>query len=130
RPRVLRNGGAAGGTSPAMARTGRGRPGSRPPSGSGTGLPSSAAMTEAAARNSDMRLLDLEDIGLHYATTLRAWRENFHARLADVRALGYPEPFIRMWDYYLCYCEAAFLERAISDVHMVFSRPGFRQHWP
>ena len=74
-----------------------------------------------------MRLLHLEDIGLHYATTLRHWRNNFHEKLAEVRELGYPEPFIRMWDYYLCYCEGAFLERAISDLHLVFSKPGFRK---
>ena len=92
----------------------------------GSGLPSSAAMTQTVAQHTDMRLLDLEDIGLHYAVTLRHWRKNFHAALADVRAMGYSEPFIRMWDYYLCYCEGAFLERAISDVHLVFSKPGFR----
>lgn len=92
----------------------------------GSGLPSCAAMTQAAAGYTDLRLLDLEDIGLHYATTLRHWRENFQACVQDVRALGYPEAFIRMWDYYLCYCEGAFLERAISDVHMVFSKPAFR----
>lgn len=92
----------------------------------GSGLPSSAVMTETVANHTDMRLLHLEDIGLHYATTLRHWRQNFHARLDEVRALGYPEPFIRMWDYYLCYCEGAFLERAISDLHMIFSKPAFR----
>ncbi len=93
----------------------------------GSGLPSSAAMTETVAKHTDMRLLDLEDIGLHYATTLRHWRDNFFARIDDVRKLGYPEAFIRMWDYYLCYCEGAFLERAISDLHLVFSKPGFRE---
>ncbi len=96
----------------------------------GSGLPSAAVMTDTAASCTDMRLLDLEDIGLHYAVTLRRWRESFYARIQDVRAMGYPEAFIRMWDYYLCYCEGAFLERAISDVHMVFSKPGFRHRWP
>ena len=92
----------------------------------GSGLPSSAVMSDAVARHSDMRLLDLEDIGLHYATTLRRWRENFHARLDEVRRMGYSEPFIRMWEYYLCYCEGAFLERAISDVQIVFAKPQCR----
>ena len=91
----------------------------------GSGLPSSAAMTGTVAGHTDMRLLDLEDIGLHYATTLRHWRTNFIEQLPEVRRLGYPEPFIRMWIYYLCYCEGAFLERAISDLHLVFSKPGF-----
>jgi cyclopropane-fatty-acyl-phospholipid synthase len=89
-------------------------------------LPSAAVMTDIAARHTDLRLLGLDDIGLHYATTLRCWRDNFHARLDEVRGLGYPEPFIRMWEYYLCYCEGAFLERAISDVHMVFAKPDSR----
>jgi len=93
----------------------------------GSGLPSSAAMAQTVAQHTNMRLLDLEDIGLHYATTLRCWRRNFHDHGDQVRAMGYPEPFIRMWDYYLCYCEGAFLERAISDVHMVFSNPAFRR---
>ncbi|MGK2924386.1 MAG: class I SAM-dependent methyltransferase [Lysobacterales bacterium] len=92
----------------------------------GSGLPSSAVMTDAVARHTDLRLLDLEDIGLHYAVTLRRWHENFHARLDEVRRLGYSESFIRMWEYYLCYCEGAFLERAISDVQIVFTKPQCR----
>jgi cyclopropane-fatty-acyl-phospholipid synthase len=89
-------------------------------------LPSTAVMTGTAARHTDLRLLGLDDIGLHYATTLCRWRENFHARLDEVRRLGYSESFIRMWEYYLCYCEGAFLERAISDVQMVFTKPESR----
>ena len=92
----------------------------------GSGLPSSAVMTAAVAEETDMRLLDLEDIGLHYATTLRDWRRNFHASLDEVRRQGYPESFIRMWEFYLCYCEGAFLERAISDVLLLFSKPDCR----
>jgi len=92
----------------------------------GSGLPSSAVMTDAVARHTDMRLLGLEDIGLHYATTLNRWRENFTARLDEVRRMGYSEPFIRMWEYYLCYCEGAFLERAISDLQIVFAKPDCR----
>ncbi|NCF62003.1 MAG: methyltransferase domain-containing protein [Gammaproteobacteria bacterium] len=89
----------------------------------GSGLPSSAIMTEAVARHTDMRLLDLEDIGLHYARTLRHWRDRFFEKIEDIRCQGFPESFIRMWEYYLCYCEAAFLERAISDVQIVFAKP-------
>jgi cyclopropane-fatty-acyl-phospholipid synthase len=89
----------------------------------GSGLPSSAVMTDSVARNTDMRLLGLEDIGLHYATTLNRWRENFFARLEEVKALGFSDTFIRMWEYYLCYCEGAFLERAISDVQILFAKP-------
>ncbi len=92
----------------------------------GSGLPSSAVITETVARHTDLRLLDLEDIGLHYATTLAHWRRNFEARLDEVRAQGYPESFVRMWTFYLCYCEGAFLERAISDLQLVFSKPDCR----
>jgi cyclopropane-fatty-acyl-phospholipid synthase len=92
----------------------------------GSGLPSSAVMTDAVAEHTDMRLLGLEDIGLHYATTLRHWRRNFFDRIEEVRAMGYPDPFIRMWEYYLSYCEGAFLERAISDVQILFTKPGNR----
>jgi cyclopropane-fatty-acyl-phospholipid synthase len=89
-------------------------------------LPSAAVMSDTVARHTDMRLLGLEDIGLHYATTLNRWRKNFTAQLDRVRRMGYPDPFIRMWEYYLCYCEGAFLERAISDLQIVFSKPQCR----
>ena len=85
-------------------------------------IPSVGALTQAMVEASDLRLVHLEDIGPHYATTLAAWRRNFHARLDEVRALGYPDTFIRMWEYYLCYCEAGFVERALGDVHMVMTR--------
>jgi cyclopropane-fatty-acyl-phospholipid synthase len=91
----------------------------------GACLPSGEVMNRTVAEQTNMRLLDLEDIGLHYATTLRRWRENFFAVISQVRSLGYPESFIRMWEFYLCYCEGAFLERAISDVHLVWSKPGY-----
>jgi cyclopropane-fatty-acyl-phospholipid synthase len=89
----------------------------------GSGLPSSAVMTEVTARVTDLRLLNLEDIGLHYATTLNHWRRNFFNAIEEVRKQGFSESFIRMWEFYLCYCEAAFLERAISDVQIVFTKP-------
>lgn len=93
----------------------------------GACLPSSQVMNSIVADLTDMRLLDLEDIGLHYATTLRHWRENLFAAIDRVRALGYPESFIRMWEFYLCYCEGAFLERAISDLHTVYAKPAYRE---
>ena len=85
-------------------------------------IPSVGALTQAMVEASDLRLVHLEDIGPHYATTLAAWRRNFHASLDAVRAQGYPDTFIRMWEYYLCYCEAGFVERALGDVHMVMTR--------
>jgi cyclopropane-fatty-acyl-phospholipid synthase len=69
-----------------------------------------------------LRIVGLEDIGPHYATTLARWRENFVANLDQVRALGYPDSFIRMWEFYLCYCEAGFAERALGDVQILMVR--------
>ncbi len=92
----------------------------------GSCIPSVTAMCSSLTRASDMRLFHLEDIGPHYALTLRRWREAFNAHLADVRAQGYPESFIRMWDFYLCYCEAGFMERVIGDVQMLLVKPEAR----
>jgi cyclopropane-fatty-acyl-phospholipid synthase len=91
----------------------------------GSGLPSLSAMVESTVRATPLRITGVDDIGLHYATTLAHWRRNFFAHLDAVRAQGYPEPFIRMWEYYLCYCEGAFAERAISDVHFMAERPAY-----
>ena len=93
----------------------------------GSTIPSVTAMLDSITRASDLRLTHLEDIGPHYATTLRAWRENLFANLDAVRDLGYPEEFIRMWEFYLCYCEGGFAERAIGDVHMLLAKPGNRR---
>ncbi|MDH5534762.1 MAG: cyclopropane-fatty-acyl-phospholipid synthase family protein [Betaproteobacteria bacterium] len=92
----------------------------------GSCIPSVAALTGSIARASDLQLVALDDIGPHYATTLRRWRENFVANLDAVRALGFPQQFIRMWEFYLCYCEGGFEERAISDVHMLLAKPANR----
>lgn len=80
-----------------------------------------------ATRSTDLHLVHLEDITAHYARTLRCWRERFMARLDAVRDMGFPESFIRMWEYYLCYCEGAFDERYIGDVQMIFAKPLCRQ---
>jgi cyclopropane-fatty-acyl-phospholipid synthase len=67
-----------------------------------------------------MSLCGYENIGLHYVHTLRAWRDRFHAALSEVRQLGFDDRFIRMWEYYLDYCTAAFTECHVSDVQLVF----------
>jgi cyclopropane-fatty-acyl-phospholipid synthase len=90
----------------------------------GACIPAVSALIQAMAQESDLRVVSLEDIGLHYATTLARWRDNFLANLGQVRALGYPESFIRMWEYYLCYCEAGFAERQLGDVQMLLARDG------
>ena len=93
----------------------------------GSCIPSVTAMLTSITKSSDMRLFDLEDIGPHYATTLAKWRENFFDKIAEIRQLGYPETFIRMWDFYLCYCEGGFEERALGDVHMLLVKPENRR---
>jgi cyclopropane-fatty-acyl-phospholipid synthase len=92
----------------------------------GSFIPSVSAITDSVRRVTDLKVFHLEDIGPHYATTLRHWRENFFARLPEVRGLGYPDAFVRMWEYYLCYCEGGFLERQLGDVQMLLTRPGCR----
>ena len=89
-------------------------------------LTSVTAMTETLTHETDMRVFHLEDIGSHYATTLQRWRERFLDRLTEVRELGYTDDFIRMWEFYLCYCEGAFRERAIGDVQMLIAKPEAR----
>lgn len=74
----------------------------------------------------DLFMHDLEDLGADYARTLSTWHERFNAVLPGVRALGFDEPFIRSWNYYLKYCEAAFASRNISVVQAVYTRPNNR----
>ena len=93
----------------------------------GSFLPSISAMVDAVRRTTDMKLFHMVDIGPHYATTLAVWRRNFHSNLDRIRALGYPEEFLRLWDYYLSYCEGGFLERQVGDVHMLLTKPGCRR---
>ncbi|GAB3733722.1 cyclopropane-fatty-acyl-phospholipid synthase family protein [Silanimonas algicola] len=96
----------------------------------GSFIPSISAITGAMGRSTDLRLVSQEDFGPSYALTLRHWRERFMARLADVRALGYDERFIRMWEFYLAYCEGGFLERSIGVSQLLFARPmNRREAW-
>jgi len=82
---------------------------------------------DVVTKSTDLRLIHLEDITPHYARTLRCWRERFFEKIDEVRKMGFPENFVRMWEYYLCYCEGAFRERYIGDVQMIFSKPLYRQ---
>ena len=92
----------------------------------GSFIPSIAAMLTAKTRASDLALVHLEDFGLSYARTLHAWRERFLARLDDVRRQGFDDRFVRLWDFYLAYCEGGFLERSIGVAHLLLARPGAR----
>jgi cyclopropane-fatty-acyl-phospholipid synthase len=90
-------------------------------------LPSVTAILQSLTRASDMRLFHLEDIGPHYAETLKRWREAFASNLDRIWSMGYREEFLRMWHYYYCYCEGAFRERAIGNVQALFVKPGSRR---
>jgi cyclopropane-fatty-acyl-phospholipid synthase len=92
----------------------------------GGAIPSIAAMTAAIAAASDLTPHHLEEMGLHYAETLRRWRERFEAEWPAIEPLGFDERFRRLWRYYLAYCEGGFLERVIGVVQMVLAKPAFR----
>jgi cyclopropane-fatty-acyl-phospholipid synthase len=89
----------------------------------GSCIPSLTAMCQAMARATDLRVTHLEEITPHYARTLREWRQRFFANIEPLRALGYSDTFIRMWEYYFCYCEGGFEERYLGDVQIVMAKP-------
>jgi len=89
----------------------------------GSFIPSIHAMLAAKTRVSDLALVRLEDFGLSYARTLEAWRERFLASLAQVRAQGFDERFLRSWEFYLAYCEGGFRERSIGVSHLLMEKP-------
>ncbi len=90
----------------------------------GSCIPSVTAMTRAMTRTTDLRIFHLEEITPHYVRTLQEWRRRFTQRLDAVRTLGCTEEFIRMWEFYLCYCEGAFQERYLREVQIIFAKPG------
>jgi cyclopropane-fatty-acyl-phospholipid synthase len=89
----------------------------------GSCILSTAALADAVARHSDLRLAQLEDIGPHYARTLAHWRAHVHAQREAIRGAGRPERFLRLWDYYLSYCEAGFAERYLGDMQLLLRKP-------
>ena len=89
----------------------------------GSLLPSVAAINKAVNDAGEMTLVDLKDMGMHYATTLAEWQKRFTENVCHVRSLGFDEYFIRKWNYYLSYCEAAFAMRNINVMQMVYMRP-------
>ncbi len=93
-------------------------------------IPSVEAIARSVAGATDLTIIGLEDIGLHYAETLRRWDLAFRSAQARLEAAGLERRFLRMWDLYLCYCEAAFLERHISDVQILLAKPAWREAPP
>ncbi len=96
----------------------------------GSCVPSLGAMTDAVRKNTDLKVIDLEDIAPHYAKTLSLWRERFNARVADILTLGYPERFIRLWNYYFAYCEAGFAAVLVGLSDRAFAPSVARKHFP
>jgi len=90
-------------------------------------LPSVGAICQSIGRMTDFQLFHLEDITPHYAKTLALWRQRFGANLDQVRHLGFSEEFIRTWEFYFCYCEGGFRERAIGDVQILLTKPECRR---
>ena len=89
-------------------------------------LPSVQAITSSCARVTDMRVVHLDDIGAHYAETLRRWQANVNDHTGELAGMGFGPSFQRLWRLYLCYCEAAFVERHVSDVQMILAKPRWR----
>ncbi|MDA8296602.1 MAG: cyclopropane-fatty-acyl-phospholipid synthase [Actinomycetota bacterium] len=92
----------------------------------GSCIPSIGALTSALARGGDLSLVHLEDIGAHYAETIERWSQAFAAHRAQVAALGFDARFMRLWEFYLAYCRAGFLERRISDVQAILAKSGWQ----
>ncbi|HEY7864772.1 MAG TPA: cyclopropane-fatty-acyl-phospholipid synthase family protein [Psychromonas sp.] len=89
-------------------------------------LPSISVMANNINNKTDMVITSLHDMGMDYAQTLNHWRAQFESSLQEIKKLGYNDDFIRLWRFYFCYCEGAFLERNISAVHLIAAKPAFR----
>lgn len=89
----------------------------------GSLLPSISAINTAINETGDLFMFGLKDLGKSYVTTLAEWRKNFNLNIEKIQELGFDESFIRKWNYYFSYCEAAFDMRNINVVQMVYTRP-------
>ena len=92
----------------------------------GSELASLAEIRRSLARATRLEVAGVDEIGPHYVTTLAAWRRAFLANADRVRALGFPETFLRMWDYYLAYCEGGFAEGYIGDAQVLLAKSAVR----
>ncbi|GAB3521520.1 SAM-dependent methyltransferase [Photobacterium alginatilyticum] len=90
-------------------------------------LPSVTTVANQMTEHSDFIIRDIKDIGMDYAKTLADWHHNFNDSIEKLTEQGFDNRFIRMWRFYLCYCEGGFLERSISTVQLVASRSGWRE---
>ncbi|MCY7304165.1 MAG: cyclopropane-fatty-acyl-phospholipid synthase family protein [Thermoleophilia bacterium] len=86
----------------------------------GSLLPSLESIAKAVA-GTQLQINGVEEIGFGYARTLREWRENVERNIDQIRSLGYDDRFLRLWHYYLTYCEAGFAIRSLRDMQIVLS---------
>ena len=84
-------------------------------------LPSVGTIARVAAESGPLDVVDLEDLGRHYATTVAAWHHRLEGMDDRLPELGLDQTFARLWSFYLRYCEAAFLERHVSVVQAVLA---------
>ena len=96
----------------------------------GSCIPSVTRLLNAATAASDLKIYDLEDITAHYAKTLKLWRQNFTKNRIKIKNLGLSDEFLRMWEFYFCYCEGGFHEKTIGDVQIIFTKPMYRKNNP
>jgi cyclopropane-fatty-acyl-phospholipid synthase len=89
-------------------------------------LPSNAAIARCVEKCTDLQIVQLDDISIHYARTLSDWHAGFKNRLETVRNLGFDDRFCLMWEFYLKYCEGGFRERAVSASQVLFAKPQYR----
>ena len=88
-------------------------------------LPCLGVIADHVKKDSDMQIVGVEDITHDYERTLKEWRLNFFEKLNEVKAQGFDDVFVRMWDFYLCYCEGGFAERTISTIQLLMAKPRF-----
>ena len=86
-------------------------------------LVSVTQIKDSIKAKTDLTLVEVDDITQHYARTVKYWRKDFIKALPQIRSLGFSESFIRIWEFYLVYCEAGFLENLIGDFQFVFAKP-------
>jgi len=89
----------------------------------GSFIPSVSAIMNASAASTKLKLYNMEDFGMSYARTLNAWNTRFNQNIKEIDALGYDDTFKRMWEFYFSYCEGGFIEKSISVVHLLFTKP-------
>ncbi|NER61325.1 class I SAM-dependent methyltransferase [Pseudomonas sp. MAFF212428] len=92
----------------------------------GGALPSVSVLMQVLGRDTDLNLHHMEDFGLHYARTLRCWHQHLQRARQTLHTLGYDDSFYRLWEFYLCYCEGGFMERAIGTAQLLLAKPEAR----